>query len=113
MDVSTALVCTAVQQHPLQSAPHARGLSVAKEPPARNAGAAPQLSRQHRLGDAGLRHEQDTGEHCPVIDERAAALEVRRMLRQQWAHDLPQLVIDQPLHDLDGGKPPALFGNAL
>jgi len=76
----------------MQPCPHAGGLPIAQAGPATHAAPAAHLGRQHLPGQAGPQHEQDAGQHRPIVDRRATTLRTRLRRRQERGDLNPEIV---------------------
>jgi len=62
-----------VEQHVMETIPHAGALPIPQAPPAGHATAAAQFLRQQFPGDAALQHEEDAGQGGAIRKTGAAA----------------------------------------
>jgi hypothetical protein len=82
----------------VQPLPDAPALPLPQPAPARHAGAAAHLPRQHAPRDATAEHEQDPGHHGPVIHPGPPSLPVRAPLREERLDDRPEFIRHEALH---------------
>lgn len=82
----------AVQQDLLQLIPDARPLPRAEATPTGHSRPAAHLLRQVLPGNAGLEHEEDSGQCLAIVDRRPAPFRARRVLGQERLNDFPQLI---------------------
>src|ERR1035437_2124189 len=92
------------QQLPMQPLPHPSSLPCG-EPPVCGRWGAAHLRRKMPPGDPSEKNEHDRVETHTVIDTRTAATWIRRMIREQRLHRLPQLV-PHPPHRASPPPPP-------